>query len=40
MNQVIKTTEGYMVEMSNGDYACDANGDNTWFASMKQEMCC
>lgn len=30
MNQVIKTTEGYMVEMSNGDYACDANGDNTW----------
>jgi len=30
MNQVIKTTEGYMVELSNGDYACDANGDNTW----------
>lgn len=30
MNQVIKTAEGYMVEMSNGDYACDANGDNTW----------
>jgi hypothetical protein len=30
MNQVIKTTEGYMVEMSNGDYACDALGDNTW----------
>ena len=30
MNQVIKTTEGYMVEMSNGSYACDANGDNTW----------
>jgi hypothetical protein len=30
MNTVIKTTEGYMVEMSNGDYACDAQGDNTW----------
>jgi hypothetical protein len=30
MNQVIKTTEGYMVEMSNGDYACDAQGNNTW----------
>jgi hypothetical protein len=30
MNNVIKTTEGYIVEMSNGDYACDANGDNTW----------
>ena len=30
MNNVIKTTEGYMVEMSNGDYACDAQGNNTW----------
>lgn len=30
MNQVIKTTEGYMVEMSNGGYACDAQGNNTW----------
>ena len=30
MNQVIKTTEGYMVLMSNEDYACDAQGDNTW----------
>ena len=30
MNQVIKTTEGYMVEKANGDYACDAQGNNTW----------
>lgn len=30
INQVIKTSEGYMVEMANGDYACDAQGDNTW----------
>ncbi len=30
INQVIKTSEGYMVEKSNGDYACDQQGDNTW----------
>jgi len=30
MNQVIKTADGYMVEMSNGDYACDEHGNNTW----------
>ena len=30
MNQVIKTADGYMVLMSNEDYACDAQGDNTW----------
>ena len=30
MNQVIKTTEGYMVEKANGSYACDAQGNNTW----------
>ena len=30
MNQVIKTSEGYMVEKANGDYACDAQGNNTW----------
>jgi len=30
MNQVIKTTEGYMVLMSDETYACDAQGNNTW----------
>jgi hypothetical protein len=30
MNQIIKTSGGYMVLMSNEDYACDAQGDNTW----------
>jgi len=30
INQVIKTADGYMVEKSNGDYACDQQGDNTW----------
>lgn len=30
MNQVIKTTEGYMVLQSDETYACDAQGDNTW----------
>ena len=30
MNQVIKTADGYMVLMSNEDYACDAQGKNTW----------
>ena len=30
MNQVIKTADGYMVLMSNEDYACDAQGNNTW----------
>ena len=28
--KVIRTTEGYMVEQDNGDYLCDAHGDNTW----------
>jgi hypothetical protein len=28
--KVIKTNDGYMVEQDNGDYLCDANGDNTW----------
>lgn len=30
MNQVIKTTEGYMVVKPNGDCVCDAQGNNTW----------
>lgn len=30
MNQIIKTADGYMVELSSGDYACDAQGNNTW----------
>ena len=30
MNQVIKTTEGYMVLMSNEDYACDEQGNNVF----------
>ena len=30
MNQIIKTADGYMVHKANGDYACDAQGDNTW----------
>ena len=30
MNQVIKTTEGYMVLQSDEAYACDAQGNNTW----------
>ena len=27
--KVIRTTEGYMVEKDDGDYLCDAHGDNT-----------
>ena len=30
MNQVIKTTEGYRVLMSNEDYACDEQGNNVF----------
>ena len=30
MNKVIKTPDGYMVELASGDYACDAQGNNTW----------
>ena len=28
--KVIRTTEGYMVEMDNGDYLCDMHDDNLW----------
>jgi hypothetical protein len=28
--KVIRTTEGYMVELDNGDYLCDMHDDNTW----------
>ena len=28
--KIIKTTEGYMVELPDGDYLCDEHGDNTW----------
>jgi hypothetical protein len=28
--KVIRTTEGYMVELANGDYLCDMHGDNLW----------
>jgi hypothetical protein len=27
---VIRTTEGYMVELPNGCYLCDEHGDNLW----------
>jgi hypothetical protein len=30
MTQIIKTNDGYMVETSDGDYLCDANGNNLW----------
>jgi len=30
MNQVIKTTEGYRVEMSDGSFACDEQGNNVF----------
>ena len=30
MNQIIKTSGGYMVLMSDETYACDAQGNNTW----------
>jgi hypothetical protein len=30
MNQVIKTTEGYRVEMSDGSFACDEHGNNVF----------
>lgn len=28
--KIIKTNDGYMVELPNGDYLCDEHGDNTW----------
>jgi hypothetical protein len=28
--KVIRTTEGYMVELDNGDYLCDMHDDNLW----------
>lgn len=28
--KVIKTNDGYMVELPNGDYLCDQHGDNLW----------
>ena len=28
--KVIKTNDGYMVELPDGDYLCDAHGDNLW----------
>ena len=28
MREIIKTDDGYMVQLPNGDYVCDANGDN------------
>jgi len=30
MLKIIKTNDGYMVEKEDGDYLCDANGDNLW----------
>jgi hypothetical protein len=41
MNQVIKTADGYMVLMANEDYACDAQGDNTWntFNEAREVLC-
>jgi hypothetical protein len=34
---VIKTTEGYMVEQEDGDYLCDEHGDNTWDTRLEAE---
>jgi hypothetical protein len=28
MLEIIKTDDGYMVQSTEGDYVCDANGDN------------
>jgi hypothetical protein len=28
MLEIIKTKDGYMVQSTDGDYVCDANGDN------------
>jgi hypothetical protein len=28
--KVIRTTEGYMVELPSGQYLCDIHGDNLW----------
>ena len=28
MLEIIKTNDGYMVQKDDGDYICDANGDN------------
>ena len=28
MLEIIKTNDGYMVQSTEGDYVCDANGDN------------
>ena len=28
MLEIIKTKDGYMVQSTEGDYVCDANGDN------------
>lgn len=28
--KVIRTTEGYMVELPDGDYLCDMHDDNLW----------
>jgi hypothetical protein len=28
--KVIKTNDGYMVELPDGDYLCDMHGDNLW----------
>lgn len=33
--KVIRTTEGYMIEKDDGDYLCDAHGDNTWEKGQK-----
>ena len=28
--KIIKTNDGYMVELPDGDYLCDEHGDNLW----------
>ena len=28
--KIIRTDDGYMVELPNGDYLCDEHGDNLW----------
>ena len=28
MNKIIKTNDGYMIELPDGDYMCDADGNN------------
>ena len=37
MLEIIKTNDGYMVQSTEGDYVCDANGDNLFDTYEKAE---